>query len=82
MSKLTDWEVGQELIKAQDTLMEIQVELRANGHKEFADLLWNCGLKIGTAFNKLGSHEFGLRDETNCNPVTPARIINAEDKKK
>lgn len=62
--KLTDWEVGQELIRAQDTLFEIQNELRGDGRFSFADLLYEMGLKIGTAFNKLGSHDFNLRDET------------------
>lgn len=62
--KLTDWETGQELIKAQDTLFEIQHELRLSGRTELADLLRNLGLKIGTAFNKLGSHDFGLADES------------------
>lgn len=61
--KLTDWEVGQELIKAQDTLFEVQCELRKAGRMEYADLLYNLGCRIGTAFNNLGSHSFGLKDE-------------------
>lgn len=58
---LTDWECGQELIKAVDTLDEIFSEIYS-GHPDIAQIVFECSLKIGREFNKLKSHDFGLRE--------------------
>lgn len=57
--KLTDWEAGQELIKASDCLGECYSELKET-HPRLAEIIHECRLTIGDHFNKLGSHEFGL----------------------
>lgn len=57
---LTPWDVGQVLIDCADELLEGEGDLRKDKHYELANLLSECRLKIGTAFNKLGSHGFSL----------------------
>lgn len=60
MNKLTDWEAGQELIKAYDAIGECIVELRYGGHAEKAEFLNTHRNAIAKYFNKLGTHDFGL----------------------
>ncbi len=59
MNKLTDWEAGQELIKASDCLVEVRSEL-FNSHPALADMLIPMINKISREFDALGSHGFGI----------------------
>lgn len=61
--KMTRWDEGQVLIKAHDCLMECAKELKETLPK-YSHNLEKMALTIGTLFNSLGSHEFGLRDLT------------------
>lgn len=61
MSKLTEWEVGQELIKAHDAIMECAVELKGDS-EQYRACLYAAAI-IGDVFNKhhsSNSHSFGL----------------------
>lgn len=60
---MTAWDVGQVLIKCADELSEGEHDLRKENYIELAEILKDCRLKIGTAFNKHGSHVFGLPSE-------------------
>lgn len=56
--KLTDWDVGQELSKYSDemcTCWEFQ-----DSHPELFEMVQKVRREIGDAFNKLGSHGFGI----------------------
>lgn len=72
---MTDYDVGQSLIKCADTLSEEESDLREAGKHAMADVLKDCRLKIGTLFNKHGSHVFGLPDESGPNTVFKAEKV-------
>ena len=57
---LTPWDIGQELIKCADQLLDSEKDLRAEGHTKLANMLRECRKTIGDHFNILGSHSFGL----------------------
>lgn len=57
--KMTKWDEGQILIKAHDTLAECAEELLPT-QPEFAKILHEMALDIGSMFNEFESHKFGL----------------------
>ena len=62
MSKLTDWEIGQEFIEISDYIAE---RLEDVDMKRFPDLLkrlQQARAHLGDALNELGQHEFGIFD--------------------
>lgn len=59
MAKLTNWEAGQELIKAADCLGEVHLELKKD-FPELATVIRNARNKIARTFNKRNSHDFEL----------------------
>lgn len=63
MSKLTDWEVGQELVKYQDTIFETANEFK-DSHPEQYKTAMMAAYNIGYIFNKKHekSHSFKLND--------------------
>jgi hypothetical protein len=63
--KLTKWDEGQILIRVSDELFNSAKELW-HTQPYFAKMLYHMGCEIGSEFNKFGSHEFGLRDLTEC----------------
>lgn len=60
--KMTKWDEGQVLIKASDCLFDCANELRET-QPEFAKMLTDMDLEIGSVFNKFGSHKFGIRSK-------------------
>lgn len=77
--KLTKWDEGQILIKASDNLFECAVELRPT-QPELAQLLHHMGCKVGDAFNKFGSHVFGLRGTDSCGCRECTAAMDLEEK--
>ena len=63
--KMTDYDVGQILIKASDTLFECAADLK-EASPALSDMLFHMGCKIGTIFNSIDSHTFGLRGLSEC----------------
>lgn len=59
---MTKWDEGQVLIKASDCLFDCAKELH-DTQPEFAKMLRNMALEIGTVFNEFGSHRFELRSK-------------------
>lgn len=59
-SKLTEWEAGQELIRANDCLAEVAHELNEGGFPELAKAIREHREQIAKLFEEHGSHEFGL----------------------
>jgi hypothetical protein len=63
--KMTAWDAGQDLIACADRLSEKETDLREGGFDKLADVVRKARLAIGDAFNRHGSHSFGLPgDET------------------
>lgn len=63
--KMNKWDAGQDLTSCADYLGEKEKDLRQGGFVELAEVVRKARLQIGTAFNHLGSHSFGLPDEKN-----------------
>jgi hypothetical protein len=57
-NELTDWELGQELIKAYDCLCEVQAEIAQR--PDLQNTVRLAANMIVIEFEKLKSHEFGL----------------------
>ena len=62
--KMTEYDVGQVLIKASDTLFECAAELR--DYPSLYNTLYHMGCSIGTTFNNRSSYGFGLRGLDQC----------------
>ena len=60
---LTDWEVGQDLIKFSDEMASCW-EFKES-HPEIFEMIQKCRREIGDAFEKLGSHSFGIYSNAN-----------------
>lgn len=68
--KMTAWDAGQVLIRCYDELSEAQFDLAEAYYTDLANVLRACKLKIGSAFNKHGSHDFGLPGEEDLKEIT------------
>lgn len=59
MKKLTDWEVGQELIAISDFMAERSIDFK-NSHPDIYFLVNEMRLTIGDKFNRMKTHDFGI----------------------
>ena len=62
MNKLTDWEVGQELIKISDTISESVADIGDSGSSDLIQELKRMMGQLGDELKKLKSHDFGIYD--------------------
>ncbi len=78
--EITEYDVGQVLIRASDNLFECAHELRQT-KPELAYLLYHMGCEVGSAFNK-GHYpqQFGLRalNECTCPKCVPSKGTNKD----
>lgn len=61
--KMKKWDTGQDLIACADYLGEKERNLKEGGYPELANEIRKYRLAIGTIFNELDSHKFGLPDD-------------------
>lgn len=61
--KMTKWDAGQDLIACADYLGVKEENLKKGGYLELAKEVRKYRLAIGTLFNELDSHKFGLPDD-------------------
>lgn len=59
MSKLTEWEVGQELIAISDFMAEHSRDFKES-HPELYRVIDEARRTIGDKFNRMGTHSFGI----------------------
>lgn len=57
--KLTDWEVGQELIFFSDMIWERSADFK-HSHPEIYAMVKEMALTIGDKFNRMKTHSFGI----------------------
>ncbi len=71
MSRLTNWELGQELIRMSDCMGEVLVEIQDQLPGNFIMSMHEARGLIGDELENIGSHDFGIynsesyREETN-----------------
>lgn len=80
MNKLTNWEVGQDLIYLSDEMGEKVYDFNKQGHRELAIKLDLIRAQIGDLFNQYGKdHSFGIFDSDSiCSLI----LKNKKERKK
>lgn len=62
---MTPWDAGNDLVYCADILAEKESDLRKGGFAKQADVVRKARLQIGTEFNSMKAHDFGLPEESN-----------------
>lgn len=60
MSRLTNWEIGQDLIAISDLINDKVDELDAQTHGDLIKELERCQAQVGDLFDKYNDHSFGI----------------------